>query len=123
MKSQEISAAILDPETKEPVRQVTVTVPEWPEDLKEAGQVWGKDIAFQKAEDAVTVALQGFMRGKMRPGKNGEETTDAEIQTAVDSWKPSQRKPGKTKEEKLQDLLGQMSEEEKRAALENLGLA
>jgi len=82
-------------------------------DLANAVDIFGEDVAFSRLKSAITIDLQGYVRGLLKQGKTADEIT-----AAVEEWKPGIRKAGKSKAEKLAELLAGMSEEERNTALE-----
>ena len=72
-------------------------------------------VVVAHAKSSITVALQSLLRGLIKTKK-----TPAEIKKAVSEWKPGMRTPGKSKLEKVEDLLGKMSKEERQALLKQL---
>lgn len=74
--------------------------------LAEAIDLFGEATVFSNFKSACVVTLQGFMRGQMRADKEGNTKSEEEVQTAVSGWAPGQRTTkGKSKAEKLRDLL------------------
>ena len=74
-----------------------------------------ESIVVAHARSSITVALQSAIRGLIKAGKKG-----AEIQKAVDEWKPGMRTPGKSKLEKASELLGTLTPEERKNLLKQL---
>ncbi|KKM75118.1 hypothetical protein LCGC14_1393440 [marine sediment metagenome] len=72
-------------------------------------------IVVAHAKSSITVALQSFLRGLIKAKK-----TPAEIAKAVAEWKPGMRTPGKSKLEKAEELLGGMTEADRKALLKKL---
>ncbi len=72
-------------------------------------------VVVAHAKSSITVALQSLLRGLLKAGKS-----PADIKKAVSEWKPGMRTPGKSKLEKAEDLLGQMSPEDRKALLKKL---
>ncbi len=72
-------------------------------------------VVVAHAKSSITVALQSFLRGLIKAGKNAKEA-----QAATNEWKPGMRTPGKSKLEKAEDYLGKLSEDERKALLKKL---
>lgn len=60
-------------------------------DLKSAVALFGEEVVFAQFEDSATIALQAFLRSKMK-GEGEKHKTDAQIKDAVLEWKPGNRK-------------------------------
>jgi len=73
---------------------------------------FGEGIVFSQAKAALTVAFQGWLRSQLDQGKTVDE-----IQTNAKSWKPGERKQGKSPREKLLEQLSSLSPEERAAIL------
>lgn len=83
------------------------------ENLAELVKQFGEATVFDNARSALVVALQGFTRTKLtgkKPIKPG-----AELQKAVDEWKPGKRAGSADKIAKLKERLDKLSPEEKKA--------
>lgn len=83
--------------------------------LEEAVELFGADVVFSRFKGAAVVDLQAMIRRLQKAGK-----TDKEIQEHCAQWKPSVGRasgPRKTKEERLAELLSQMSPEERKRAI------
>ena len=83
--------------------------------LKECAANFGEEITVAHCKSSITVALQSFVRGLVKQGKS-----KADIQKAVNEWKPSTRTPGKSRMEKAEDLVTKLSEDERKALLRKL---
>lgn len=79
---------------------------------------FGEDVVIAHAKSSMVVALQGVVRGLMK-----KNTDPKELQNKVSEWRPSLRVPGKSRKEKAEELIGQMSEEEKKELLKKLRAA
>ena len=85
-----------------------------PETTVEFAKVYGEEVANSLLKQQVTIGIQGFARNKLNaktPVKPG-----ADLQKAVDAWKPGVRAGGVSRIEKLKDRLAKLTDEE-RAAL------
>lgn len=81
------------------------------DNLEEAAERFGADVVFSNFKASCTVTLQGFLRGQMKADKDGNTKTDEEVIAAASGWMPGQRTSrGKSKGEKLRDLLVGMDE-------------
>ncbi len=90
------------------------------ETLEEMVKKFGEEAVHSNARASFTVSLQGIVRNAMKVKEGETEKTDEEIQALVNEWTPGTRKPGKSKLEKAQDLVGGLSAEEKEALLKQL---
>lgn len=87
-------------------------------DLAEATERFGADVVFSNFKASCTVTLQGFIRGQLKADKDGNIKSDEEVIAAVSGWMPGQRSSrGKSKAEKLKDLIAGMTEEDIAALL------
>ena len=75
---------------------------------------FGEGVVHKQAVAAMTVAFQGWLRSQGAQGKKADE-----IQKAADAWKPGERKASKSPAEKLRELLGNMSAEDRAAVLKD----
>lgn len=96
-------------------------------DFAEAGGVsaivakFGEDIVKAHVVSSFTVALQGFVRTRMKAYLDKNEAVDVKaIQKAVSEWKPGLRVPGKSKAEKIKGEFSKMSPEERAELLKAL---
>lgn len=81
-------------------------------------KLFGEEIVKAHVVSSFTVALQGFVRSRMKAYLDKNEAVDVKaIQKAVSEWKPGLRVPGKSKAEKIKDEFGKMSPEERAALL------
>lgn len=76
---------------------------------------YGDEVVATHARGSLIVALQGFVRGQLDRDK-----TEADIRTAVDEWKPGNRKPGKSPAEKAREAMSKLSPEDRAALLKEL---
>jgi len=109
-----VSAKIGQGEGAGPVTEVDYT----PLDAETTSQLnanFTEKVVVAHAKSSITVALQSFLRGLIKAGKN-----PVEIKKAVDDWKPGMRTPGKSKLEKAEDYLGKLSADERKALLKKL---
>lgn len=83
--------------------------------LKQLADNFGEAVAVAHCKSSITVALQSYLRSLQKQGKKG-----AEVQRLVSEWKPGMRTPGKSRLEKAEDLVGKMSDEEKRNLIKKL---
>lgn len=87
---------------------------DFPADLKLLVAKYGEPIVYNHAKGSMVVALQGWLRGQV-----DRETPEGDIRKNAKDWKPGQRRQGKTAQEKLRDLLGNMTPEQRAAALKD----
>lgn len=78
-------------------------------------QKFGEETVFNHAKGSLVVSLQGWLRAQL-----DTEKKPGEIKEAAKTWKPGQRKQGKTAAEKLRDSLAKMSPEDRAALLKEL---
>lgn len=84
--------------------------------IDEMRKNFGDEVVFKAAQDAITISLQAFMRRHIDKG-----TSAAEIQTAVNGWKPDVRSVVKASAfEKASGALSKLSAEERAALLKQL---
>jgi hypothetical protein len=83
-----------------------------PEKLSELASRYGEDIVANHARGSLIVTLQALIRNRL-----DKNQPTAEIQKAVNEWKPGIRVPGKSANEKVLELLGKMTPEQRAAAL------
>ena len=83
-----------------------------PEDLKGLRERFGDKVVAAHVNASVTIALQSFLRGQLKADKS-----PADIQKAVNEWKPGVRAPGKSAVDKAKDALEKLSPEERSAVL------
>ena len=76
---------------------------------------FGEEVVVAHTKSSITVALQSFVRGLIKGNKSKKE-----IAEAVAKWKPGVRTPGKSKMEKVTDMVGSMSAEERADLLKKL---
>lgn len=98
-------------ETSHPAFSVQANI-DFGSNLQEMVKKYGESTVFKQALGAMTVAFQGWLRSKGAAGKSA-----AEIQTEANAWKPGEKRQAKSPQEKLKEILGAMSAEEKAAFL------
>jgi hypothetical protein len=89
------------------------------ETLDELVEQFGEQAVFTNARSNIVVGLQGFVRSKVGAKV---PVTGKDLQTAVDEWKPGERAQGVSKVEKLKERFAGLSEADKAALLESLGM-
>lgn len=88
------------------------------DNLDEATSLFGADVVYARFKAAAIVDLQALIRRHL---DSDTPKSAAEIQELASAWKPGvQTKKRKTAGEKIQDLLGDMSEADRAALLESL---
>ncbi len=96
-------------------RQVSVSY-DFGDNLDQAVELFGAELVFNRYESAVTIDLQALIRRGIKA-----EKTDEEIQELTNAWKPGIKQViRKSAQEKIKDAFGAMSEEDKKAMLEQL---
>lgn len=99
------------------------------ENLEESVELFGAEAVYRRFVAAATIDIQAMIRrGLTRMEGTGENKTPSpmtqgELQALVDEWKPGAAKPRKSKSEKALEAFAELSDEEKAALLEQLGLA
>jgi len=93
--------------------QFSVTV-SWPESLQEAVDAWGDEAVSSRATAAFVIDLQAFMRSEIQ----SEDFSPELLQDRCASWKPGTRARGKSRAQKTEDLLSQLTDEERSALLQ-----
>ncbi len=84
-----------------------------PSNIDEAVEMYGAEVVFSRFRGALVIDLQSYMRTQI---KKKDFTEDA-LQTAVDNWTPGTRGPGVSMEQKAENLMAGMSEEDLQALL------
>lgn len=88
------------------------------EDLPDAEVLFGAESVFHHARSSLRVSFQSYLRSLA-----GQNLTEDEIQGKVNEWTPpSGRARGMSKLEKAKETLLKMSEEDRAAFAEELGL-
>lgn len=78
--------------------------------------LFGDEVVFNKALDALVIDCQSNVRRLIKKGKS-----QAEIQAEIDKWKPSTVSAvRKSAAEKVQDLVGQLTPDQKKELLAQL---
>jgi len=88
-------------------------------DTNEAISRYGEEVVFSRYKASLIIDLQAYMRSHM---KGEDPSTQAELQALVDSWTPGTKAKGKSPAEKIRDLLGKLSGEDRAALAEEFGL-
>ena len=91
----------------------TVTV-SWPENLQEAVDAWGDEAVFSRATAAFVIDLQSFMRSEIQ----ADDFSADQLQERAAAGKPGTRSRGKSRAEKIENLLGKLTGEERSALLQ-----
>lgn len=88
---------------------------EWdlPEKLSQIVQKYGEDVVTAHVRSSFVISLQSYIRGLIKKGES-----QANIQKAVNEWKPGVRVPGKSAVDKAADALNKLSPEERKQVLE-----
>lgn len=94
------------------------------ETIDDAVEKFGEKVVLAHVHSSFTIALQGFIRGKMKKQIDEGKPVDVKaLQADVDKWKPGMKVPGKSKAEKIKDDYNKMSAEERAALLRELQAA
>lgn len=95
-----------------------------PTTLDGYNKAYGADFVLDLVKKAIVIQIQSFMRGKMVKKEEGEITgvglKGAALQAAVDGYKPTLRKAGKSFLEKTREKVKTMSAEERAALIAEL---
>lgn len=106
---------------KDLVETVNVNLPTTLEGYNKA---YGADFILDLVKKAIVIQIQSFMRGKMVKKEEGTITgvglKGAALQAAVDGYKPTLRKAGKSFFDKAREKAKSMSDEEKRQLIAEL---
>ena len=84
-------------------------------DLDAMAKIFGDTIVFEKAKASMVVALQGFIRDRL---KAGDKTP--EIRKKCDEWKPGLKKRGLSPAEKVSREIDKLPPDVKQALLKEL---
>lgn len=91
-----------------------------PATLQELVAQFGEDVIYNKAVDSITIDVQSNMR-RMVKSKNEADRTPEAIQAKLATYKPSAvTRVVRSPAEKVQDLVGALSAEEKKALIKQL---
>lgn len=91
-----------------------------PATLQEKVAAFGEDVVNGKAEDSIVIDVQALIRRKL-DAKDEKDRTQEAIQKAVAEYKPSSStRVVRSAAEKVEDLAGKMSAEEKKALIAKL---
>lgn len=123
-----VKATVNDGNKVVAVETVEVEIPNTIEALVKK---YGAEFCASRLQKALVIDYQAFMRAKMykkaETDENGKITKRAEVglkgkdlQEAVDEYAPTLRKKGKSFLEKVREQSEKMSDEEKRALIEEL---
>lgn len=85
---------------------------EFGETLADLSSRFGDEVVRSHAQRSFVVALQSYIRSQLDQGKSS-----AEIQAAVNEWKPGQRQKGKSLAERTAELLSKMDPAARQALL------
>ena len=73
---------------------------------------FGEELVKNKLDAQLKVDIQGYIRRMLKADKS-----DKDIAEGLKTWQPSLKKAGKSAGEKMDDLWGKLSPEEKKAQL------
>lgn len=105
MTAQNVTAKLKDQEDKD---AVTVTY-DFGDTLKEMVANFGEEVVANRVHAAMVIDAQSLIRRGIKAGK-----TQKEIQAMINEWKPGVKQVNrKSKAEKAQDLLSQLSPEDR----------
>jgi len=94
------------------------------DNLEEAVEKFGEEVVFSRYQTAVTVDLQGFIRGMMKKVNDKDEfvMSDEQIVEKAKGWTPGVKKSPKSDKDKALEFLGKLSEEDLAEVLRRQGL-
>lgn len=98
------------------------------ETLEELAEQYGTDVIFNHAKSSIVVALQGYMRTKIDPEREGGPMAQDELQADISGngseekpgWRPGIRQPGKSAAEKVKEQFSKMDPDLRKALLAEL---
>lgn len=98
------------------------------ETLAELVEQYTENVIYQHARSSIVVALQGYMRSKIDPERDGGPMTQEELQSDISGdgsedkpgWRPGIRQPGKSAAERVKEQFSKMDPELRRALLAEL---
>ena len=105
MALQEVNAQVAKGERKGEVITINYDLPQT---VDEALQRYGEEVVFSRFQSSLVIDIQSAMRTKIRKGLNQDE-----IQAEMEKWEPQVKAVGRTKEEKVRDLLSKLTPEER----------
>ncbi len=80
----------------------------FPATIEEAVEMWGSEVCYSRLRGAVVIDLQSFIRTKIKSKDFAEDS----LQSYVDAWGPSQRGPGVSMEQKAENMMSAMSDDD-----------
>lgn len=87
---------------------------EMPQTLQEAVEKFGEDVVYSQFKGSLVINIQSIMRNAIKK----DNATAASVQEAVDKWGgPRMRAPARPLSERVDELLGRMSPEDRAALL------
>lgn len=110
MSTQSVSAKVVGGDRAGEEFEVKVDLPDT---LEEARERYGDDITYSHVTASLRIALQSFMRIQIK--KDG--ATIETVQAAVDDWKPGTKQRGRTLAEKIEEMMGKLSDDERQELL------
>lgn len=104
-----------------PADKPSITVEfDLPTTLQGMVEKFGEDVVRSKAEDSIVIDVQALIRRKLDAKEEKDRTPEA-IQAAVNEYKPSAgTRVTRSAAEKVEDLAGKMTAEEKKALIAKL---
>jgi len=111
MQEREVKAKVTSGERSGIQYSVTVS---WPENLQEATDAWSEEAVYSRATAAFVIDLQSFMRSEIQ----SDDFDEGQLQERSASWKPGTRARGKSRAQKTEDLLNQLTDEERASLLQ-----
>ena len=78
------------------------------DNLQETLQLFGEDVVYNHAYRSLVIAAQAFARSLIRQG-----LSDKDIIAKMETWKPGMPREAKTPEQKVRELLANMSPEQR----------
>lgn len=112
MSLQEVTAQITDEGHARAGQDFTVKV-DLPDSINEAIKQYGEEIVYNRFMASVVIDLQSSVRTQIRK----EDFAASNLETYFTSWKPKLKARGKSVSEKIGDMLGKLTPEEREAVL------
>jgi hypothetical protein len=94
---------------------------EIPATIAECVSLWNEESVYSRFKAQLIIDIQAIMRGYMKDEERSWSVE--EIQKEISEWKPSVKAKGKSASEKVRDLFGKLSVDDRKALLEELGLS
>lgn len=87
-------------------------------DLKSMVAKFGEEVVYAQAKAQMIIGIQSAVRNVLASAhEEGKKPDPKEIQKTIEGWKPGNRRPTKSKAEKLREQLAGLSAEERKKLL------